>query len=252
MRLPNQQDIVEALLKESGTRSPPVKLAAITRHWKGLQVTLEDIESEAFFVDLGQLGTNILIKEDSVRPRQRFSLAHELGHLVLSDNGVLVGKSSIDNRDDVIERWCNEFASELLMPTKWIRERIIGISLKHLHETVHKIAELFETSLEAAMIRIAQTTPVNIVLVEFDQKKVVWKPSISRESSVIVEQFKAPILKALKLTNSRKIWFIEEGLVCAAHAMRKSGCGQQWTVYLVESDKSLTIASSGHAKSARR
>jgi Zn-dependent peptidase ImmA (M78 family) len=67
--------------------------------------------------------------------RQRFSIAHELGHLVLHrdfiTNRVHVDKSFALHRDEVsasgedrLEIDANAFASELLIPREWLRREI--------------------------------------------------------------------------------------------------------------------------------
>ena len=67
--------------------------------------------------------------------RQRFSIAHELGHLVLHrefiTNNVHVDKSFALNRDersatgeDKLEIDANAFASELLIPREWLKREI--------------------------------------------------------------------------------------------------------------------------------
>ncbi|MDO5769293.1 MAG: ImmA/IrrE family metallo-endopeptidase [Psychrobacter sp.] len=86
------------------------------------------------------------------RNRQRFTLAHELGHFVLehgekSDNSQTLYRQN--NHTDPVEIEANNFAAELLMPKTaisiLIREESFGIS---------ELAEWFEVSEQAMYFRL--------------------------------------------------------------------------------------------------
>ena len=56
--------------------------------------------------------------------RQRFTQAHELGHVILNhvtQNQPRMRDVSFDNNDSV-EREANAFAAELLMPARWLKQ----------------------------------------------------------------------------------------------------------------------------------
>ncbi len=73
----------------------------------------------------------IFINGSDSRAGQLFSLAHELGHVLLGEPGITGDRN--DHRH--IERWCNLFAAELLLPAKEIEVQ--------WHET-HNVEELAE------------------------------------------------------------------------------------------------------------
>ena len=56
--------------------------------------------------------------------RQRFSIAHELGHYILDHNPVYsdAEPEEISTPTSINEREANAFAAELLMPEEWVRE----------------------------------------------------------------------------------------------------------------------------------
>lgn len=57
----------------------------------------------------------IVIKGSSEPPTAKiFTLFHELGHIILNDSGIC--DITFDNKAQKIEKWCNSFASELLVP----------------------------------------------------------------------------------------------------------------------------------------
>jgi len=104
--------------------------------------------------------------------RQRFTLAHELGHFVLHRNSHAsfnCDKESIYTGADtlkLIEREADEFASNLLMPGDLLRQRITGKRIDfHL---LGELAKEFGVSLEAMCIRLIKFTEQRAVLVYWD------------------------------------------------------------------------------------
>lgn len=104
--------------------------------------------------------------------RQRFTLAHELGHFVLhrdSHASFNCDKESIYTGADtlkLIEREADEFASNLLMPGDLLRQRITGKRIDfHL---LRELAKEFGVSLEAMCIRLIKFTEQRAVLVYWD------------------------------------------------------------------------------------
>lgn len=55
----------------------------------------------------------IFVNTSDANSAQLFSLAHELGHILLAKPGI---SNNNDHHD--VERWCNKFAAELLVPTE--------------------------------------------------------------------------------------------------------------------------------------
>jgi hypothetical protein len=93
-----------------------------------------------------------VVKLNSLSPetRQRFTLAHELGHLFLDD---LLGVKPQCRKDEQLERACDAIAAELLMPMEETRthvETLGSASPAHLIESACR----FGVSLQAAATRI--------------------------------------------------------------------------------------------------
>ncbi|MFJ1552328.1 helix-turn-helix domain-containing protein [Streptomyces mirabilis] len=71
----------------------------------------------------------IVINTDVAWSRQRFTLAHELGHHLAGDvdtKGLLVDTNVMSTEHRIPEMRANAFAAALLMPEKEIRERVNG------------------------------------------------------------------------------------------------------------------------------
>src|SRR5579862_8269536 len=116
--LASARALAEDVLSLTSQERPPINLAAILACFHDVRLTESPLEGDGVFVDLGVLGAEILIKEGTNNFRKRFTTAHELGHYFLSRNK----SSPIDLAR--VERWCDVFAINLLMPEGLVREYI--------------------------------------------------------------------------------------------------------------------------------
>ncbi|MFY9986854.1 MAG: ImmA/IrrE family metallo-endopeptidase [Chthoniobacterales bacterium] len=107
--------------------------------------------------------------------RQRFAIAHELGHWELHEATQWFVCSAADLRDyerSPIETEANTFASELLMPTPLIRPRCEKV-IPSLQQ-IQLIAEDFTVSLTAAAIRFVRESRHDCVLVCSKSQTIIW------------------------------------------------------------------------------
>src|ERR1700730_11291352 len=129
---------VKEILTQFGVRAPPVPVDRIAKGL-GAQLRFSPLDEELSGMiyiseDTPIIGINSLHHPN----RQRFSIAHEIAHLVLHPH-LLSGKVHVDkefrvqfvtlNRDgtsalgtEKIEVDANQFAAELLMPTAWFTQ----------------------------------------------------------------------------------------------------------------------------------
>jgi hypothetical protein len=115
--------------------------------------------------------------------RQRFTIAHELGHLILhrgQQQSFNCDKESVYSGIDTIrtiEREADDFASNLLMPGDLLRDWISNqrIDLRVLSA----IAKRFQVSFEALCIRFIKFTTQRAILVYWDNGfvKYEWRSS---------------------------------------------------------------------------
>lgn len=143
---------VTRLLKECEIENTPVKLAIVVKHLdifvdKGLTDFLDSNKISAF-IDL----EDKIIEYNDRHPtvRKRFSVAHEIGHLVLG-HSVRNDIFSYSSKDPV-EVEANIFAAELLMPYKWLKE-----DLKQPGAKIDKLAYKYWVSVESMGWRISNS-----------------------------------------------------------------------------------------------
>ena len=135
----------EILLRENVTELP-VKITGLCRNM-GIKVLMHDApERGDGFCTIIDGQPCIFVYQGAYRPRQRFTVAHELGHILLGH----VGKYELVNRepkatDNPIEQAANVFASRLLAPAcvLWACNAF----------NAEAIADLCDISMQAAAFR---------------------------------------------------------------------------------------------------
>jgi len=154
----------QALLERAGVARPPVPVEKIARMLDihVVRSVLKDSDVSGFYYrqdDQRVIGIN----ESHPRTRQRFTVAHELGHALLNAHDNLHVDRSFKLRDtlsakgvDSLEIEANAFAAELLMPQEMLVERLRkrgGLDLDD-PSAVQGLAREFEVSTQAMIIRI--------------------------------------------------------------------------------------------------
>lgn len=111
--------------------------------------------------------------------RQRFTIAHELGHFILHRNrqpNFNCDKQSVHTGIDTlrsIEREADDFASNLLMPGDLLRDWISSQRIDFC--VLGDIAQRFQVSLEALCIRFIKFTTQRAILVYWDNGYVKYE-----------------------------------------------------------------------------
>ncbi|MDR2407679.1 MAG: ImmA/IrrE family metallo-endopeptidase [Bacteroidales bacterium] len=130
----NQQNlatITNKLCTAAGCLVPPIEVVKIARHLR-VKVYAEKLPEDISGILDVRNEPVILINKDHALHRQRFSIAHELGHFQLHH---LMGIIHVDKKSyyrdsksaeglDDIEIAANKFAAELLMPEAMIRSEL--------------------------------------------------------------------------------------------------------------------------------
>ncbi|MCF8146259.1 MAG: ImmA/IrrE family metallo-endopeptidase [Deltaproteobacteria bacterium] len=129
----------------------------------------------ASIVKAGSRATIRISPSDSPE-RKRFSIAHELGHLLMdhieSIQRVCSDADMMNWHQESQETQANFFASELILPAKLVHERcdIGNISF----EPVKKIAKDFRASLTATAIKFVRLCPEKCAVVHSANGKIKW------------------------------------------------------------------------------
>lgn len=157
------------ILREHGITRPPVPVERIARE-QGARVAFEPFEGEVagmLFQDPDDGQVVIVVNSASAKTRQRFSVAHEVGHLLLHERPIYVDRPvNVRFRDersslaiDHEEIAANRFAAALLMPEAWLLQDVeqrIGRQAQLSDEAfVEDLARRYEVSRQAMEYRLA-------------------------------------------------------------------------------------------------
>jgi len=119
----------------------------------------------------------ITVDSESILTRQRFSIAHELGHWKLDRGrgGFLCTKDDISARDGAArdgEAIANSFASQLVLPDYLFNPLASGKPVTL--DAAERLADAFNTSLTATVIKLVRNAPVAAWLVCHHQRGIAW------------------------------------------------------------------------------
>jgi Zn-dependent peptidase ImmA (M78 family) len=161
----------DELRRESRASKVPINVQAIAE-FLGMQVSFQPFKPELSGVLLKEETRTVIgVNSAQASTRQRFTIAHEIGHYVLAHKGEIFVDQTVrrqavtirrDNKSslgtDGNERDANAFAAELLMPEELVYDAV----RKHLNKAgdidpetlVSKLAIEFDVSSEAMQYRL--------------------------------------------------------------------------------------------------
>lgn len=159
--------------------APPVDIKKLVQQYATLKYAEIPFEgADGISVDLKVSGKRPCVIVNSAIPplRKRFTLAHELGHIVIPwHTGTIIDSIDPDRQRSSPKYWeieseANGFAAELLMPTEWVEKLLlIETDLAKAHS---EISNTCETSAHAAALRLSKALPPNIVFASKRNGKV--------------------------------------------------------------------------------
>lgn len=154
----------------------PVNLDELASRYATLKYAQIPMDIDGVCTDLKCSGKipRIYVNCEMPRKRQRFTLAHEIGHVIIPwHTGTIFDLTTVAQTDSTVDYWemeqeANSFATELLMPSDWINKLVKGnlTDLSLIHETVVGTAGVSDI---AACLRLIQFLPPGYIFVAVDQ-----------------------------------------------------------------------------------
>ena len=201
---------------------PRVDLEAFAAKWGVVSVEHRDISSDAMLLP-GTDGYKVILKKASTpgeKARQRFSFAHELGHLLLNQSGYESKPGSAPmhrsrNGADEEERLCDQIAAEILMPrTAFALDASnVGWSL----QGIRKLTSRYGTSVPATARRMVALMPEQSLM-------GTWKPASSDSDSHKLQDSFGPTPN-YGVPNARRIPRRRHWLIARADKSAEVECG---------------------------
>ena len=165
----------EHLLQHMGVTEPSeIDLEAIAFHL-GARVRFRPLDGcEARII--GCNGSAIItVNESSPHRRQRFSIAHELGHWCHHCGKALICRAEDYRPRDALspERVADSYAADLIMP-RYLFQPVARTYPKLNFRTTNAIAGIFDTSLTATAIRLVEGDHSPALVICHDSRRRKW------------------------------------------------------------------------------
>lgn len=221
-------------LKEVG--ADPVRVYSF---WKeevsslGIYVSEQSMpekETKAFLLEEGSRAVIVINKNDRYPHSKVFSLLHELGHLVRGDSSAACLVSVAATRASDSESWCNQFASELILPDAELLADSLTDTVKSAEDPAHVIRVLatrYRASFTVVMYKLLR------------HNKITRQQRASMQSffeSVIMPKFRVQPKKDDKPIKLGKIFHVRKDVSKASVGLSREVVERQMTGAISYSD----------------
>jgi len=194
------EDAVARLADEclAGVQCPPTDLESVGSKLGVIGFHAEDIAGS------GELrkdtdGFRIVYSVYLPPPSRRFTIAHEIGHVVLETLGL---KSHRTGKE--VERLCDLFAVDLLMPRRAFIECADGeISTQKIFD----LAKHFRTSISATALRYADLFHVSVFA--YQDSEIIWRRGLAKSNGHVDTAFLPSIKGALNGAKTSEEVFLD-------------------------------------------
>lgn len=200
-------DIAGRVLERIGlSAKEPVDVRLVARKL-GITSIIETEMLEAGRLELEGGEPRILIKRGVAPARTNFTIAHELGHLMLTTKTEGIAGRRLVGYDRE-ERWCDQFAASLLLPRQWVLSA--AARRPQTLRTVEALANHSHASLSAVVLRLRQVCGWNQTLLRWRRfdGRWVWVGGVGVPTHMrSLESLEATTrrLQAMRL-NSRRVF----------------------------------------------
>lgn len=151
---------------------PPIDVEKLVKRYATLtyaSIPFEDVDGICLDLKVKGKLPHVVVNKNNPLTRQRFTLAHELGHVIIPWHiGLIIDRTEVHTTLVWSDYWtteteANAFAAELLMPSDWISSLTAqDDNLARIHRTIF---ERCNTSPLSSAIHLAQRLPSGIVYV---------------------------------------------------------------------------------------
>jgi hypothetical protein len=151
--------LIHDYLGDAPADSIPIPIEQIAEHVGVRRVVRTTLPHSGRLIPVnGRYVVEINSRED--RARQRFTLAHELGHIVISNTQGEMQEESVQflrcERDNFIEKLCDKIAGRMLMPDQFVRSELEKVDLTL--PVLSRLAKFFGVSLSAIAVRLTEVS----------------------------------------------------------------------------------------------
>lgn len=149
----------------------------------------------------------IELRSDRPHQRSRFTLAHELGHILIARDERVARRTHALESDEV-ETLCDWIAASILMPRQWVSR--YAPREKYNLSLLRVIANKADVSLSAAAVRLAEVSGRTCVLLRWQRTPQRWlvigQAAVPRQFSGGLQATPETTAALDALPNRRDIW----------------------------------------------
>lgn len=166
--------IAQRLVERFGLE-PPVGIRDLLENYADIELTSIPTDCDALVIGLNLPTTvrpKVVVNADKPKRRKRFSMAHELGHILIPGHvgmEVCFMEAAYYDSSSGEEREAHSFASEVLMPTRWLADIVAGAQSP---TEIFAATEVADVSAAAAMLAINRLLPPGHVIALMQGKVV--------------------------------------------------------------------------------
>lgn len=143
------RELARKLLKSAKITTFPVLIKSVARFVPDLLIDGAELQNDLSGMQISYKGKDFIrYNKTHSSTRNRFTLSHEIGHVLLGHTVQGYGLFSATKEQ---EREANVFAAELLMPLQFMKKALIK------YRTVDDLASAFWVSKEAMTARVMET-----------------------------------------------------------------------------------------------
>jgi Zn-dependent peptidase ImmA (M78 family)/transcriptional regulator with XRE-family HTH domain len=152
------QQLTERLRKDFEQEKPPINIYLLVERM-GILLTATALDKVAAVVCRAdtQHRTPPWIVVNSSQPlyRQRFSVAHEIAHLLLDQEEIIFHAHYFRRQSEQKEIDADAFAAELLIPRSLLKQSVENLNItKSIEESVFLLSHLYQVSFQAMATRL--------------------------------------------------------------------------------------------------
>ena len=178
--LKHPEERMAARMVERLSLTPPIDVEQVCRGLAELKFKTFPIEIDGICLDLKMSNKTpkVWVSRNTPTVRKRFTIAHEIGHIIIPWHaGNIVDDidaprlQHIEKRYRELEAEANRFAAELLMPSVWV----VGLAERAVHvgDLMHSIGQIAQVSFPAAFLKAAKLGKADFVGAEIKEGVVV-------------------------------------------------------------------------------
>jgi Zn-dependent peptidase ImmA (M78 family) len=195
--LPEPERIAQRVLLKANFTRPPISLDRVVNSWSDLSVVEQDLDGSGYLLPLGKHGAEIVVNRADPPERQRFTIAHELGHWVL---GLIWQQRSGQFQQPhlphgEVEKWCDSFASSLLMPNELVKPLLSGWDKPSFIDGLLRARQTFNVSEPALFIRVWELGKIQVAILkrpdprcgEFEVQQSFADPEHEKELKTLLQ-----------------------------------------------------------------